>query len=151
VPHLPQPCNRLQPTETFFDALPFPLADLVSRMPRGARINSAARYSGDSLVKLVCRNDPSITVCTISDWLLPFHSLARSKKTQSVNDVERHAKTTDKLMHAAESGNECKPPRVGSRVVGPNPKTENNRRNYRVAGYTVLSQLGRNRLRGTQG
>jgi len=36
VPHFPQLRNRLQPTETFFDALPFPLADLISRVPRGA-------------------------------------------------------------------------------------------------------------------
>jgi hypothetical protein len=43
MPQLAQPRHRLQPAETFFDALPLLLlADLVSRVPRGARIDGAA-------------------------------------------------------------------------------------------------------------
>ena len=42
VPHFAQPRHRLQPAETFFDAFPLALTDLVSRMPRGTRVNRAA-------------------------------------------------------------------------------------------------------------
>jgi hypothetical protein len=42
MPQLAQPRHRLQPAKTFFDALPLLLADLVSRVPRGARIDGAA-------------------------------------------------------------------------------------------------------------
>src|ERR1700732_1457013 len=45
MPHFAPPGHRLQPAETFFDALPFLLADGVSRVPRGARINGAAARS----------------------------------------------------------------------------------------------------------
>src|ERR1039457_3224989 len=34
--------NRLQPTEALFDPLPFPLADLITVVPRGPRIDRAS-------------------------------------------------------------------------------------------------------------
>src|SRR5262249_30613080 len=42
MPHLAQQCNSLQPAKTFFDALPFLLAEAVGGMLRSAPINGAA-------------------------------------------------------------------------------------------------------------
>jgi len=42
MPELPQQRNRFQPAEAFFDTLPFPLADAVDLIPRGALINGTA-------------------------------------------------------------------------------------------------------------
>ena len=42
MPHFPQQRDRLQPAETFFDALPLSLADGIARVARGARIDGAA-------------------------------------------------------------------------------------------------------------
>src|SRR5271156_1248079 len=39
MPHLPQQRDRLQPSEALFDTLPLPLADGISRVLRGTRIN----------------------------------------------------------------------------------------------------------------
>jgi hypothetical protein len=53
---LRSPANRLQPAETFFDALPFPLADLVSPVPRGARVarEPISRFEHSELLLLCC-------------------------------------------------------------------------------------------------
>ena len=40
--HFPPQRDRLQPPETFFDALPLSLADGIARVARGARIDAAA-------------------------------------------------------------------------------------------------------------
>src|SRR4029077_3829264 len=45
MPHLAQECNRLQPSKTFFDALPFLLADAIARVLCGAPIDRAAASS----------------------------------------------------------------------------------------------------------
>ena len=39
--HFPQQRDRLQPPETFFDALPLLLADGIARVTRGTRIDGA--------------------------------------------------------------------------------------------------------------
>src|SRR6266849_556412 len=39
--HFPQECDRLQPTEAFFDTLPLLLAETIARMMRRSSVNRA--------------------------------------------------------------------------------------------------------------
>src|SRR5258706_124084 len=44
MPHFAQQRNDLQPTKTFFDALPLLLTDGITPLSRGATINGAAAF-----------------------------------------------------------------------------------------------------------
>jgi hypothetical protein len=60
MPHFAQPRRRLQPAETFLDAFPLALADLVSRVPGGAAINRDAART--RMVLRPMRRHPQVPV-----------------------------------------------------------------------------------------
>jgi hypothetical protein len=73
IPRLSQKSHGLQPAKDFLDALPFPLTDRVSSMPRGAFINSTRSVFG-----VLSHVRSNIEVSRLPDKLLRIISLEAS-------------------------------------------------------------------------